>query len=118
MKPIARLAVMGALLFCASAQAQFLNMLATTPLSRFNDDDNKLFMAAIDKALTEGSDGVPMTWSNPKTPANGVITPQRSFVADGMKCRDLLIANTFRTLKGEAEHTFCQNSAGQWKLQS
>jgi hypothetical protein len=45
-----------------------------------------------------------------------VVTPQKSYTSAGMKCRDLLIANSYRTLKGEAVHTFCQNTAGAWKL--
>ena len=73
-------------------------------------------IAAIDKALAESDDGVPLAWKNEQTPAAGVVTPQKTYVSKGMKCRDLLIANTYKTLKGEAVHTFCQNAAGKWKL--
>jgi surface antigen len=116
MKAFARLLALGCLLFAGAATAQFLNMLATTPLSQFNDADNKLFLAAIDKSLAEGSDGVPLVWKNESTPAAGVITPQKTYVSGRMKCRDLLIANSYKTLKGEAVHTFCQDGAGKWKL--
>jgi len=116
MNLIARLVLWSCLLCGTAAHAQYLNMLATTPLSQFNADDNKLFMATIDKALAEGKDGVAITWKNPATPAAGVVTPQKTYTADGQKCRDLLIANSYKTLKGEAVHRFCQNSAGQWKL--
>jgi surface antigen len=116
MKAIARLVMLSCLLFGGAAHAQFLNLLATTPISRFNDADNKLFLATIDKALADGADGVAIAWKNERTPAAGVITPQKTYVSDGMKCRDLLIANSYKTLKGEAVHTFCQTSAGQWKL--
>jgi surface antigen len=116
MKAIARIVMLCCLLAGAAAQAQYLNMLATTPLSRFNDADNKLFMAAIDKALAEGADGVPLAWKNERTPAAGVVTPQKTFVSGGMKCRDLLIANSYKTLKGEAVHTFCQTAGGKWKI--
>ncbi len=116
MNAIARLVTLGCLLCGAAAQAQILSMLATTPLSQFNDADNKLFMATIDKALAEGADGVPLVWKNDRTPAAGAVTPQKTFVSEGMKCRDLLIANSYKTLKGEGVHTFCLNDAGQWKL--
>jgi len=116
MSAIARLVMLGYLLVGAAAHAQYLNLLATTPLSQFNEADNKLFLATIDKALADGSDGVAMAWKNERTPAAGVITPQKTYVSDGLKCRDLLIANSYKSLKGEALHTFCQNSAGQWKL--
>jgi surface antigen len=117
MNAIARLVMLGCLVFGGAVHAQSLNMLATSPISRFNATDNKLFRAAIDKALAEGSDGAPVAWKNEATPAEGVVTPQRSFVANGMKCRELLIANSYRTLRGEAVHTFCQTSNGKWKLQ-
>ena len=116
MRVIACIVALSALLFGAPARAQYLSTLAATPLTHFNDADNKLFMATIDKALAEGVDGVPLAWKNERTPASGVVTPQNSHIAGGMKCRDLLIANAYKTLKNEAVHTFCQDSAGQWKL--
>ncbi len=116
MKVIARLVLLGCLVSWGSAHAQYLNLLATTPLSQFNEADNKLFMATIDKALSEGADGVAMAWKNERTPAAGVVTPQKTYLSEGLKCRELLIANSYKTLKGEAVHTFCQNSAGTWKL--
>ncbi len=116
MKVVARLALLGCLLFGGVAHAQYLNLLATTPLSHFTEADNKLFMATIDKALSEGVDGVALRWKNERTPAAGVVTPQKTYLSDGLKCRDLLIANSYKSLKGEAVHTFCQNGAGAWKL--
>jgi surface antigen len=116
MKAIAGFMLLGVLLAGPTAQAQYLTQLATTPLSQFNDADNKLFLATIDKALAEGADGVAIAWKNERTPAGGIVTPQKSYVSGGMKCRDLLIANSYKTLKGEAVHSFCQDGAGKWKL--
>ena len=116
MNAIARLIMLGCLMFSSAAGAQYLDTLATTPISHFNAADNKLFMSTIDKALAEGTDGVALTWKNERTPAAGAVTPQKSYVSKGMKCRDLLIANSYKTLKGEGVHTFCQNSTGKWKL--
>lgn len=117
MNAIARLVLLGCLLFGTAAQAQFLNRLAASPVSQFNKADNQLFMAAVQKALAEGTDGVPIVWKNDRSPAAGVVTPQKSFVSAGMKCREMLIANTYKTLRGEGVHTFCLNAAGQWRLQ-
>jgi len=116
MTALARIALLACVLLGGAAHGQYLNLLATTPLSQFNDADNKLFLATIDKALASGTDGVPIPWKNERTPAAGVVTPQKSYRSDGMKCRDLLIANTYKTLKGEAVHSFCQNLSGEWKL--
>lgn len=116
MNALASLVICAGLLLGSAAQAQYLNMLATTPLSQFNAADNKLFTAAIDKALTDAAEGVPIAWKNERSPAEGVVTLQRSFTSGGMACRELLIANRYKTLKGEGVHAFCKNAAGQWKL--
>ncbi len=104
------------LLAAGTTQAQYLNMLGASPVSKFTDADTKLMMTAIDKALANPADGVAQPWRSDSSPANGVVTVRKSYVADGRKCRDLLIANSYKTLKGEAEHMFCQDGAGQWKL--
>jgi surface antigen len=104
------------LLVASTTQAQYLNILGASPVSHFNDADNKLMLAAIDKALADPADGVAQAWKNPASPASGAVTPRRSYVSDGRKCREVLIANSYKTLKGEAVHSFCQDGAGQWKL--
>jgi surface antigen len=116
MKAFALLALSAGLLCGGPAHAQYLSTLASSPVSQFNAADNKLFMATVDKALAEGTDGVPLTWKNDKSPAAGSVTPQASREVKGMPCRDLLIANSYKTLKSEGVHTFCRNAAGKWKL--
>jgi surface antigen len=116
MNTLARVVVLGCMLLGSAAQAQYLNMLGASPIAQFSDTDDKLYKAAIQQALAEGTDGAPIAWKNPQSPAAGVVTPKKTYVADGMKCRDLLIANTYKTLKGDAVYTFCQTADGQWKL--
>jgi surface antigen len=116
MKLPAFLALSVAFLLSGPAHAQYLSTLATSPISRFNDTDNKLFMATIDQALKEGVDGTAIPWKNDKSPAAGSVTPQRSHESQGMPCRDLLIVNSYRTLKAEGVHTFCRDRTGKWKL--
>lgn len=100
----------------AAAQAQSLNLIGASPVSRFNDADLKLMMAAIDRALADPANGAPQAWKNDATGASGVVTARRDFDAEGRKCRELLVANSFRTLRGEAEHSFCRDGTGRWKL--
>lgn len=104
------------LLVATAAPAQYLNILGASPVSHFNDVDNKLMLAAIDKALADPADGTAQAWNNPASPASGAVTARRSYVSEGRKCRELLVANSYKTLKGEAVHSFCQDGAGQWKL--
>ena len=116
MQRIARLVLLCALLAGAGAQAQILNQLGASPMAQFNRTDTQLFRAAVDKALREGPEGEPVAWSNPKSPASGEVTPRSSQVIDGLQCRELLIANRFRTLRSEGVHTLCRDAAGQWRL--
>lgn len=116
MKALALLVASICMACCGPVHAQYLNMLATTPISKFNAADNKLFMATIDKALKQDADGVPMSWANEKTSASGVVTVQRTFTSNGMVCRELLVATAYKTLKNQSTHTLCKNAAGHWKL--
>lgn len=100
----------------AAAPAQSLNLIGASPLSRFTEADLRLMRGAIDRALADPADGVAQAWANDASPASGVVTARRSFVSEGRKCRELTIANRFRTLRSEGEHSFCQDSAGQWRL--
>jgi surface antigen len=118
MKIIALLVAVLSLLFAGTAPAQILSEVAASPISRFNAADNKLFLGAIDKALSENANGVELAWKSEQTPARGSVTPQRSFESDGMKCRDVLIANEYRARKAQSVHTFCRDTAGAWKLRS
>jgi surface antigen len=111
-----RLCALCLLLATGMAQAQFLNTLGASPVSRFNATDNQLMWAAVNKVLADPADGVALAWKNDASPASGVVTAQRTYASDGRKCRDLLVANSFQTLRGEAVHTFCEDGSGQWKL--
>jgi surface antigen len=115
-KALARRSALCLLLVATASQAQYLNMLGASPASHFNDADNKMMLAAIDKALADPADGVAQAWKNPATPAGGAVTARKSYVSDGRKCRDLLVANSYKTLKGEGVYAFCQDGTGQWKL--
>jgi surface antigen len=115
-KALARRSALCLLLVATATQAQYLNILGASPVSHFNEVDNKLMLAAIDKALADPAEGVAQAWSNPASPASGAVTARRSYVSEGRKCRDLLVANSYKTLKGEAVHAFCQDGTGQWKL--
>ena len=111
-----RLCALCLLLATGTVQAQFLNILGASPVSRFNETDNKLMWAAVNKVLADPADGVALAWKNDATPASGVVTAQRTYTSEGRKCRDLLVANSFQTLRGEAVHTFCEDGSGQWRL--
>ena len=113
---IARRVAPWLLLVAGVAQAQYLNTLGASPVSQFGDADYKLMLATIDKALADPAEGATLSWKNSASPAAGSVTVQKSFEADDRKCRDVLVANSWKTLKGEGMHTFCQDGAGKWTL--
>jgi len=118
MKLVALLAAVLSLLLGAAAQAQILGALADSPISRFSAADNRLLLAAIDKALADNADGAELAWKSDDSPARGSVTPQRSFESNGAACRDVLIATEYRARRAQSVHTFCRDNAGAWKLRS
>jgi surface antigen len=85
-----------------------------TPVSKFNDQDMKLFGAAIDRALAAQEMDKPIEWSNEKTGSGGSVTPKTS---DKPDCRTLQIATHHKTMKAESERLVCKVQ-GKWKAVS
>lgn len=118
MKAKALLAAAFGLLLAGTAPAQILGAVADSPISRFSGADKERFLRAIDTALADKADGAELAWQSDTSPARGSVTPQRSFESNGMACRELLIANEYRSRKAQSVHTFCRDKTGKWKLRS
>ena len=105
------------LLMCqGGAMAANMGFLDNTPISRFNDQDNKMLQAAFQKAMNESEDGTTVEWKNEKTTSGGTFTPIESFERQGAKCRKAKVTTEHKLLKGEGQYNFCKNSKGAWKL--
>jgi surface antigen len=117
MRSILLLAV-AAVLIAGQAGAVNLRFLNDTPASRFDEEDARLFQAALDKALNNSASDAPVGWSNAKTGGQGTITPVKAYQAGGRKCRDVRIANSHSGLKAEGLYKFCQAANGRWSLRS
>ena len=105
------------LLACqGGAMAANMTFLDKTPMSRFNDEDNKMLQAAFRKAMNDGEDGTTVEWKNEKTTSGGTITPTESFERKGAKCRKAKVTTVHKMLKGEGEYSFCKNPNGTWSL--
>lgn len=118
MKAIALLAAALGLTLGSAVHAQILGALADSPISRFSAADNRLLLEAIDKALADNADGAELAWKSGDSPAQGSVTPQRSFDSGGDACRDLLIATEYRARRAQSVHTFCRDKSGAWRLRS
>ena len=105
------------LLACnGGAMAANMSFLDNTPISRFNDQDNKMLQAAFRKAMDEGDNGATVEWKNEKTTSGGTITPLESFERQGAQCRKARVTTEHKLLKGEGQYNFCKNPKGTWKL--
>ena len=93
-----------------------MSFLDKTPISRFNDQDNKMLQAAFQKAMNDSEDGTTVEWKNEKTNSGGTITPVSTFERKGAKCRKTKVTTEHKLLKGEGEYNFCKNSKGTWSM--
>ncbi|HSD38260.1 MAG TPA: hypothetical protein VLC92_12175 [Rhodocyclaceae bacterium] len=105
-----------ALLLCSvlssSAFAAGYNFLKGSPISRFSKEEMNLFTTTLYKMLDESPDGAASTWGDVEKGASGriEILPQP---ANKPGCRATLIANKYKTLKGEGQYLFCKDK-GKW----
>lgn len=96
--------------------ASNIDFLHDTPLSDFNDEDRKLFEAALTQALSEADDNEVRTWSNPETKCRGEITPLRTHSRMDTVCRDVAIVNTAKGRTEKSVYTYCRQGEEEWRL--
>jgi hypothetical protein len=107
------LAVLATALPVAAAN---LNFLKNAPISKFTDEDLKIFTQTRDQLLNTGKDGETREWSNPATKASGKIIIVKSFKRDGVPCRTLKITNRAQGLSETNPANFCQQAPQEWTL--
>jgi len=84
------------------------------PWSRMTEEDRKIAMGTINRALDEGSAGTTYRWDNPATKATGSITPRKTFTRDGMTCRDAQIHASAGGRQNTSRWKLCKTAEG-WK---
>ncbi|NIP73296.1 MAG: glycine zipper 2TM domain-containing protein [Gammaproteobacteria bacterium] len=68
------------------------------------------------QVLEHGEDRRPVRWVNPDTGAEYVVTPTRTYKADGRQCREF---RTQTTVGGEIRKVYgtaCRQADGSWKM--
>ena len=100
-----------------SVQAQSnLRFLQDTPISKFKGADTELLTEALNQALDNGEDGIPVTWQNSDTGSSGSITPSKD--PEGRSnCRKAHVENRHQKLFNATEVVFCK-AYDKWKLVS
>ncbi len=100
-----------------SAQAQSgLRFLRDTPITKFKEVDKELLTKALNEALDNGADGVPVTWENSSAGNSGRITPSKD-PQGRSDCRKALVENRHQTMYNATEAVFCKVD-GKWKVPS
>lgn len=96
--------------------ASNLDFLHDTPLSDFNEEDRRLFAAAMTKTLSEASDNETRRWSNPDTKSGGEITPLRTQSRGNTVCRDVSTVNRAKGRTEKSVYSYCREGEGEWRL--
>ncbi|RTZ48013.1 hypothetical protein EKL30_03290 [Candidimonas sp. SYP-B2681] len=93
-----------------------LRFLEDLPISHFKQADMDLLTKALNQALDNGIDGVPVTWENPSAGNSGSITPTKDpQVRSG--CRKARVESRHQKSFNTTEGIFCK-SDGKWKVLS
>jgi len=103
--------------FPAAAQSQLYGATKGTPSELFDDEDRRLFRAAIKKALDEAPVDEVVRWENPKTESHGEVKVLSTFEWKKAPCRKLRVSNQARTRKATNDFNLCRVGE-KWKLVS
>jgi hypothetical protein len=86
--------------------------------SHLDGSDRALALNALQVALTELGDGVPLVWKRESRGLTGVIKPVSAFRDDsGRVCRHLTYSLALGTYVKEVEGIACREPDGKWSLQ-
>ena len=109
-------AVMALCTVLSAARAQSLAPLfKNTPAERFNEEDNRMLVAAARQALDQAPENQPVDWANPATNHRGDATVMKSFESQGRPCKELRLRNEADGRQGESRLNACHVD-GKWRL--
>ena len=101
----------------AFAQSQLYGTMKGTPSELFDDEDRRLFRAAVKKALDEAAVDEVVRWENPKTESHGELKVLSTFEWKNAPCRKIRVSNAARTRKSSNDFNLCRVGE-KWKLVS
>jgi len=104
-------------LSAAPAAAVNLMSMGELPIRYMSDEDRRILKDAAQSTLEEGADGATTLWENPLTGARGELTPRAAFDRDGLRCRDIEVANSAQGRSNRLVLTACKQSDGEWKIE-
>jgi len=100
----------------ANVQAQnWISLLKNTPSEFFDDEDMKLFLAAVREALDGVDDNQVRGWQNPRSGHHGDATVLRRFDSKDRPCKELRVRNEAQGRKSDERFDWC-SVEGRWRL--
>jgi surface antigen len=85
------------------------------PMSHLTQADIDIARAEIRSALETGADGDTHTWANPQTKASGTVTPTKTYMMKGMRCRLVDFSTYAGGQRNASTWTLCKTKDG-WKV--
>jgi len=83
----------------------------------FDDDDIRLFMAAVDSVVADEATPAERHWKNEKTGHSGSLRTMSAFVGpNGVRCKRLHIENHAGTRAGKTTLSTCDIPPNGWQL--
>lgn len=104
------------LVLAGPALAGNLGFMKDAPYGQFTEQDLVIFNETLNDVLSNGAEGEPRAWSNPKTQAGGEMKPLKSFERKGLPCRTLSITNKAKGRTATGRYDFCKQEPGTWQL--
>lgn len=99
------------------AVAGNLSFLDDATISKFKEQDVKLLMETVDKALDSADPHAALSWSNPKTGNSGDVSTVGRFTStDGHPCKRLRVLNRAKGTESKGDYTLCKVPDRGWLL--
>ena len=116
-RPARLAAILAALVTSAPAYSVDWRLLDYSPVRFFTDADWALFKLTGRELLEKGTDGETRTWENPDSGSHGAMKALRTYKNQvGLTCREVIVMNASRSMKGEATVHVCKQAKGNWQL--
>jgi 17 kDa common-antigen outer membrane protein len=97
------------------AGASNLSFLDNSLVSSFKEQDMKLLMESVDKALDSSDPRASGSWSNPKTGNSGEVMVTGQFTSTGgYTCKNLSVLNRTPKMQGKGNYILCAVPGRGW----
>jgi surface antigen len=105
------------LLMLVSLQVQGdITGLRFTPMAKMGAEDLAIYTEAMEDALNNMPDHQARFWENSNSGSHGSLTPVRSGIIEGKRCRLMEINNSVAHHSGRFHFNFCEEQKGVWVI--